>query len=441
MPPPPPQKPYRRISRPRSPPRTVLLEEPRPCLPGKLTRPSINHASEEGCGVMRDTDGLRVFLAPDLVGGSSEQSLPLVRLSTSANQDATPTEMTGFICNRNHRASVIAEIGRSPSIPTLYLRDAVALLKPLLGQTRPKSLPYFGQSPRILLEEGSECVPFNRECTIIWDSAGLRIFLAPDVDRGFVRLNGHAGKELVPYDKPVYVPSQFLFGMTGFNTTNTANCTNETTRRGPRRVRFAKVNVVHENKVTSRLYTTFLERITRDGRRKGEPSSRRGTETDNNNTGRESDSNNQRNLTPRLSQRASREIVIIPFLAWNPAGRDPAKPTVLLHLLDNINETLCDNDVKIGKLYSQTFECTKTDLLARHALLIRGNSQGGKRLLWHQMTLIDVCSKIFRRSGHIFSMFVPHPTPDHPVCRRFWGSVDEFIRVRVDSRQKATYHV
>lgn len=149
--------------------------------------------------------------------------------------------------------------------------------------------------------------------------------------------------------------------------------------------------------------------------------------------------NRTSNHTPDVAEQANRVIITVPFLTWNPQRADGVRgkqdsgtnSAVLLRLLDNINETLCSGDPKIGDIYSRSVGCTVKELLQRHPFLMPRNSQTKST---SQGTPESISQQLFETSQAIFSKFLPDPTPDHVVCRRLWGFIDDIICVGLISK-------
>jgi hypothetical protein len=145
---------------------------------------------------------------------------------------------------------------------------------------------------------------------------------------------------------------------------------------------------------------------------------------------------NTSNHTSSVTKQASRMIVKIPFLTWNPRRTDGLREhkgsatdtTVMLRLLDNVNEILCSNDEKIGKMYFGSFECTGQELLQRHPFLTHETSQ--TQAQWQgAVTLISISRQLFETSQAILSQFLPDSLLDQVGLRRLWGFVDDIICV------------
>jgi hypothetical protein len=194
-------------------------------------------------------------------------------------------------------------------------------------------------------------------------------------------------------------------------------------------------------------------------------------------------------VNPRVtgSEKAAKpKAVSVPFLAWRPKGYKLPKnhehtieSEILFSRLSKINTTLSSNPSRFPKVYIRAYECTRDELLGRHPFLNghkvtnsptasnnssaegipgkenqtttskettfppqpgdNGEVQGLDKSLQEDnqpMTsnsVIMTSKHLFEVSQSIFSQFLPDNTQtlSHPVCQRFWGAVDDIIRVGV----------
>ncbi|KAL1840531.1 hypothetical protein VTJ49DRAFT_352 [Mycothermus thermophilus] len=172
---------------------------------------------------------------------------------------------------------------------------------------------------------------------------------------------------------------------------------------------------------------------------------------------------------------------------------------VMVRMLKKIDESLSSNENQTKKIYCRAFECTRDELLGRHPFLLpeeprteqaaptpsasssnpggecivgkqkgsdsretetspqpglttaeppqdprgeqqaNGQSTQNNNQLEREHSVTSVSRQLFERSQSIFWQFLPndHETLGHPVCKRYWGAVDEIIRQLCWSRTRA----
>lgn len=159
-----------------------------------------------------------------------------------------------------------------------------------------------------------------------------------------------------------------------------------------------------------------------------------------------------------------------PFFTWTvrssedvinaaPRSKDPTPEAVtqnLFRILSKIDKSLGADEPNIGALYSKAYKCTRDTLMERHPHLkekrpesiqaeVDGSlpTQTGGQASQHpsregpsSSNMLDqagaLSKQLLETSATIIQAFLPGngPSHDHVVCMRFWGTVDEILRVR-----------